>query len=374
MEIDTRSNKCGGSLARRRALTADSSWRALGLWATVLLTAALFTLAKGNTPAPWMGFFPVPARGEGRSMLATLRGLSRHGDVVLLQRNIPWEDFYKSESAPSRAFSDLANLVRLSREKGLRTIFVVDALNGLDRRAFYGVPAAWGRPSFADARVRRAFKNFALRIVREFHPRYLGLGSEVNTYMAAHPGDAANLVSLYRQTYAAVKNAAPETQIFSTFQWDELRLADGGINWQPIRAFEPQLDLWVISSYPCLWLGSRRVPADYYSPLAYETEKPLAVGEGGCSSRRVGRWPGSDRAQVDYLSAIAEQLGNRLEFWIYLLYNDLDPTWYNKIVSNERDRDTLELFYYMGLADAAGKPKPALDAWDTIRQRLQRGR
>ncbi len=307
-------------------------------------------------------------------MLATLRGLSRHGDVVLLQRNIPWEDFYKSESAPSRAFSDLANLVRLSREKGLRTIFVVDALNGLDRRAFYGVPAAWGRPSFADARVRRAFKNFALRIVREFHPRYLGLGSEVNTYMAAHPGDAANLVSLYRQTYAAVKNAAPETQIFSTFQWDELRLADGGINWQPIRAFEPQLDLWVISSYPCLWLGSRRVPADYYSPLADETEKPLAVGEGGCSSRKVGRWPGSDRAQVDYLSAIAEQLGNRLEFWIYLLYNDLDPTWYNKIVSNERDRDTLELFYYMGLADAAGKPKPALDAWDTIRQRLQRGR
>ncbi|XOB98949.1 hypothetical protein ACMC9I_02340 [Deinococcota bacterium DY0809b] len=344
-------------------------------WVALLLAALLAhprpVPAQGG---PWMGFFPSPARIEWSSLLATLRGIGRHADAVLLQRNVPWEAFAQDPDAPSRRFADLVNLVRLSREQGLEPIFVVDALNGLDRRTFQGVPAAWGKPSFADPRIRRAFKNFALRIVRTFQPRFLGLGSEVNTYMAAHPEDAPHLVSLYRETYAAVKRASPATRVFTTFQWDELRAAPGGPDWHLIEAFEPRLDLWVISSYPCLWLGGRPPGSGYYAPLALRTDRPLAVAEGGCASRDSSRRPASEQNPSDYLNAIADQLGPRLAFWIYLLYNDLDLESYREAIGRERDLQTLELFARMGLADADGRPKPALDTWDRIRRKLRERR
>ena len=347
--------------------------RGKGLRRVVLLLAALLAhpILAQTASGPWMGFFPSPARIEWSSLLATLRGIGRHADAVLLQRNVPWEAFEQGPEAASRRFADLDNLVRLSRAQGLEPIFVVDALNGLDRRAFQGVPAAWGKPSFADPRIRRAFRNFAVRIARSYRPRYLGLGSEVNTYMTAHPEDAPHLVSLYLETYAAVKRASPATRVFATFQWDELRAAPGGPDWSLIEAFEPRLDLWVISSYPCLWLGGRPPGAGYYAPLTRRTTRPLAVGEGGCASRGTPRHPGSDRNQTAYLDAIADQLGPRLEFWIYLLYNDLDLDAYREAVGSGRDLQTLELFARMGLADEKGRPKPALETWDRSRRRLR---
>jgi len=340
-----------------------------------LIMLALCTLGLGaaqqSAPGPLLGFFPTPARPTWRDMLATLDGISHHAGAVLLQRNVPWQDFAESPEATSREFEDLKNLVQLSRQRGLEPIFVVDALNGLDRRRFYGLPPAWGRVGFSDPRVRRAFTDFAVRIAREFHPRYLGLGSEVNTYMAAHPADAANLVSLYRETYVAVKQASPATLVFATFQWDQLRRGWTGVDWGPIEAFEPLLDLWVISSYPCFDYP-QGPPAGYYTPLSLHTSKPLAVAEGGCSSERVGRWPGSAAAQIAYLRAIRDQLGPWLAFWIYLLYNDVDANAYHSATASERDQKTLTLFASMGLADAAGRPKAALAFWDVIRREAQK--
>ena len=340
-----------------------------------LILLALCALVPGaaqqSAPQPLLGFFPTPARPTWRDMLATLEGISRHADAVLLQRNVPWQDFAAGPDATSREFENLQNLVRLSRQRGLEPIFVVDALNGLDRRRFYGLPPAWGRVGFADRRVRRAFTNFAVRIAREFHPRYLGLGSEVNTYMAAHPADAANLVSLYRETYAAVKQASPATLVFATFQWDQLRRGRTGVDWSSIEAFEPLLDVWAISSYPCFDYP-QGPPADYYTPLPARTSKPLAVAEGGCSSKRVGRWPGSAAAQTAYLRAIRDQLGPRLAFWIYLLYNDVDANAYHSAVASERDQETLALFASMGLTDAAGRPKAALAFWDAVRRKARK--
>ena len=345
--------------------------RNLGVTLLILCLIGLGA-AQPEGARPLLGFFPSPARFTLESLVATLEGIARHADAVLLQRNVPWQDFAAGPDAASRAFEDLKNLVQLSRQRGLEPIFVVDALNGLDRRRFYDLPPAWGRAGFADPRVRRAFTSFAVRIAREFQPRYLGLGSEVNTYMAAHPADAANLVSLYRETYAAVKQASPATRVFTTFQWDELRRGRTGVDWKPVEAFAPRLDLWVISSYPCFDYPEGP-PSGYYTPLTSRTGKPLAVAEGGCSSKRVGRWPGSDAAQIAYLRAVHDQLGPRLAFWIYLLYNDIDANAYRSATASARDQNTLTLFASMGLADADGRPKPALAVWDAVRDELLGG-
>jgi hypothetical protein len=223
--------------------------------------------------------------------------------------------------------------------------------------------------------------NFTLRILREFKPSYLGLASEINTYAEVYPADFPNFLSLYRETYAAIKTESPETQVFVTFQWEQVNgLAEIGadsasrqIKWEQIEVFEPQLDLWVISSYPFIsFRTGAEIPADYYSPLLTRTQKPLAVAEGGFGSRPVKQAPGSPQDQVDYLNAIHTQLGERLDFWIYLLLSDLDLNSYAPLIrkqSGQADVDTLGFFVSVGLREKDGAPKPALQLWDSFRAR-----
>ena len=71
---------------------------------------------------------------------------------------------------------------------------------------------------FSKPNVRSAFINHTIWIVNEFKPRYLGLVSEINTYVDAFPDDVPNYLSLYREVYGRVKAVAPDTQVFVTFQ------------------------------------------------------------------------------------------------------------------------------------------------------------
>ncbi|MBT3337888.1 MAG: hypothetical protein HN855_11000 [Anaerolineae bacterium] len=327
------------------------------------------------------GFFPTPSEVSIESVIKTMTGISEHADVVLFQQEIPWIDFAESPDAASEKLENLRGMVRLSVGHGLEPIFVIDPLNGLNRREFMGLPPELADGNFGTPEIRSAFKNYALRVVREFNPRYIGLASEINTYMDAHPDDVENYLSLYRETYAAIKAEAPETQVFVTFQWDDLNnlgpFQDGAAyetKWEQIEAFEPQLDLWVISSYLCFFFDTAAdVPADYYTPLLTRTEKPVAVAEGGCSSVPFDIQSGSEQNQIDYLRAVDTQLGgDRFAFWIYLIYNDLNMESFAPEMEKQgagRNVEGLSYFASLGFVKVDGTPKAALAVWDEIRGR-----
>lgn len=364
------------------------------LFAAILaLMIASLACESSGTPAPiptlasspydlgrtLYGFFPSPPEVSLQSVMDTYRALGEHGDVVLLQQNIAWEDFVDSANGESQAITDIHNQYILAHQNGLEVVFVVDPLNGLNRREFQGLPDSW-EASFANPNVRSAFRNYTLRIVREFHPKYLGLASEINTYNDFHPEDFQHYLSLYHEVYALVKAEAPETQVFVTFQWEELNnlmpsIAHADpfvVNWDQVEQFEPNLDLWVISSYPFVAFPSGAdIPADYYSPLLERTDKPVAVAEGGMPSTPVGGLTGTPQDQVDYLNAIHSQIGgDRLAFWIYLLINDFDLNSYALIMGQngqEDDIDTLGMFASVGLTEADRTAKPALEVWDSFR-------
>ena len=297
-----------------------------------------------------------------------------------MQRPVPGEHFAEHEDGDIQACTDLRNQMILANMNGLGAAFVVDPLNGLDRREFLGLPAGW-EASFANPDVRTAFTNFTLWIVREFEPHYLGLASEINTYMDNHPGDVASYVSLYKETYGAIKSEAPDTQVFVTFQWDDLNNMFAGANegraaydtnWDQIEAFEPQLDLWVISSYPYVaFPNGEPIPAEYYTPLLTRTDKPLAVAEGGYSAQDIDGIHGSEGGQVDYLNAIHDQLGERLAFWVYLLLSDFDFDDYIRLMEQQgidtEDISTLGFFAHVGLMTVEGEPRPALELWQSFR-------
>jgi hypothetical protein len=328
------------------------------------------------------GFFPTPSELEVESFIRTLEGMSEHGDVALFQQQVPWEDFSESPDAESEDFKSLRDMVTLSSQNELEPIFIVDPLNGMNRREFMGLPSELADGNFGTPEIRSAFKNYAVRIAREFQPRYLGLASEINTYMDAHPDDVENYISLYNETYGAIKAESPETQVFVTFQWDDLNnlgmFQEGGApyktNWAQIEAFEPNLDIWAISSYLCFFFDEvSEVPSNYYTSLLTRTTKPIAVAEGGCSSVSLEIQSGSPRHQIEYLHTVNEQLGGaRLDFWIYLIYNDLNMEAFAPQMEADGSGDNvagLTYFASIGLVEIDGSPKPALAVWDEIRNK-----
>ncbi|MEJ2012171.1 MAG: hypothetical protein P8X64_08105 [Anaerolineales bacterium] len=333
--------------------------------------------ARGRTA---YGFFPSPPDSSFESILDHFEALHEHADFILFQPNVPWIDFVDGTEGESASREERRNVIALSRRFGLDWIFVIDPLNGLNRSEFYGLPEGW-KPAFSNPDVRAAFTNFTLWVVREFQPSYLGLASEINTYLDAHPDDAANYLSLYRDVYDRVKAEAPDTQIFVTFQWDDLNnmfepASEGRpayqTNWDQVEAFEPRLDLWVISSYPFfIYPGDAGILDGYYTPLLGRTEKPLAVAEGGWSTEPVGPLAVDEAGQVAYLQALHEQLGERLVFWTYLLLDDLNMDWIGPNAleggMSESDLETLNHFAHIGLRHADGEPKPALALWDAYR-------
>ena len=302
---------------------------------------------------------------------------------MLIQQNTAWEDFVNGVGGESQTRTDIVNQVKLAQQNNLEYVFVIDALNGLNRREFVGLPAGW-EASFANPNVRSAYKNYALWMVRTFQPRYLGLASEINTYMDAHPDDAPNFISLYSEIYALIKAEAPETKVFVSFQWEDLnnmfpQPEEGNrlpynTNWEQVEAFEPNLDLWVISTYPYfIFNNGKHIPADYYAPLLARTPKPIAIAESGFSSRAVGQLNVSAEDQVAFLNTVHTQLGPRLVFWVNTLLNDFNLDSYadqmKKDGRNPQDVLALGAFAYTGLRNSDGSPKPALETWNEMRSR-----
>jgi hypothetical protein len=359
----------------------------LALVILLFVTLACETIAPvAQTPQPSIfdsdqtafGFFPTPPEVSLLSVLSILKAIGEHGDVILIQEPLPWAEFMQSADGESKKIEDMRNLVTLAAQSGLELIIFVDPLQGLNRSEFVPLPPELAGGNFGTPGIRQAFKNYALRIVREFHPRYLGLASEINTYADNHPDDFPNYLSLYQETYAAIKAEAPDTQVFVSFQWEDLNnlgaFSDGSgayIKWEQIEAFEPELDVWVISTYPFVGFTSAAdIPADYYTPLITRTSKPLAVAEGGFNSQDVSILKGTPQDQVDYLNAINDQIGDRLAFWIYLILDDFNMDSYGRMLAKQGLGDsveTLRLFSALGLRTLDGTPKPGLATWDAIR-------
>jgi len=357
-----------------------------------ILACGTSTPATPSTPLPTLassvfdksrplyGFFPTPPEVSMDSVLMIYKDIGNHADFVLIQENVPWQDFVNGVDGSSQKRTDIINEVILARQNHLDTVFVVDGLDGLNRREFSGLPFGWSA-TFANPNIRTAYRNYAQWVVKMFHPRYLGLASEINTYMDTHKDDAQNFISLYNEIYKAVKSEAPGTKIFVTFQWEELnnmipQIANGRSahhpNWDQVETFEPNLDIWAISSYPFIAFKSGAdIPADYYSPLLTQTSKPIAVAEGGFTSKPVGPINGTPQDQVAYLNAIHSQIGPRLAFWVYLLLEDFNLDSYSIYMKNHgvnsTDLSTLGMFASVGLGNSDGSSKPALELWDSFR-------
>ena len=141
-----------------------------------------------------------------------------------------------------------------------------------------------------------------------------------------------------------------------------------GVNWEQVEAFEPNLDIWVISTYSYfIFPSGADIPVDYYTPLLLRTSKLVAIAEGGFSTETFNQLANTPEDQVAYLNAVHNQLGSRPAFWVNTLLSDFNIESYAKEMNNSEDAAMLGNFAYIGLQNFGGSPKPALELWDSFR-------
>jgi hypothetical protein len=175
-------------------------------------------------------------------------------------------------------------------------------------------------------------------------------------------------VETYREAYRAVKAAAPETQVFVTFQYEQLL---GVIPWEPPHPPRWQLlgdyvgndDLLAITTYPSVaYPVARKVPPDYYRQALDHTSLRLAFAAVGYASAE-GRdgvnsaTPPEQRRFLERLLLEADQLASPLVIWFV-----------------GRDAEYLttppyDLLASIGLRDAHDQPKEAWALWEAAARR-----
>ncbi|MDI6769262.1 MAG: hypothetical protein QMD04_06260 [Anaerolineales bacterium] len=348
---------------------------------TILPVALLLSLACGSG-TPSAPVTPTQTSQLAASQLATPN--SQFGIAGLIPRNFPnssaadWTNLYETLPETGEllgAYTDWAD----SPETAGQIPAVVDTVFGLAPRYHFIPLIALGffrdKPegglelslALTNAEERAKFKHVAVAIVEKHQPSYLALGIEINRYYEHDPTGFDAFVTLYTETYEAVKAASPDTLVFPVFQYEMLHggefFAGDGQNpsqWELLDLFGERLDLVAFTTYPYLLYASPDdLPANYYAVIAEHTSRPIAFSEIGWPSAPFANAPdlpygGSQDEQAAFVRRFFE-LANGLDLSLALWSFPHDPA--GRINP---------AFLSISLRHNNGTSKPALAVWQEM--------
>jgi len=103
-----------------------------------------------------------------------------------------------------------------------KTTFGYEPILGIN---FYNIGSGNAVPllNLNNTDERRQFKEVALAITQTYKPKYLILGVEVNTFYLKRPNEFPSFLTLYAETYDAIKIVSPDTKVFVTFQLEQMK-------------------------------------------------------------------------------------------------------------------------------------------------------
>ena len=292
-----------------------------------------------------------------------MKELASLSDDYFMQSEIIW-DFEKGVDIQSKDYErDFLGFLGTAQSLKLKKGYVGISVLNTERSKILNNPYS---DKFSDEKVRRAYKNIALRVLEDFKPTYLCLGVEVSAYSHVDPADFENFVSLYNETYAAIKDISPQTIVFPTFHYEEFL---GVLPWSPhtadwglIQKF--RMDAFAISTYPYMSFSLDEIPEDYYTQIRKYTNLPVIIAESGFSSECCGKiikdMHGSEEAQRDFLLFLLESIEEMNPLlWVYWSLYDYEPLSWGGTDKND-------VFNPIGLKYADGTPKPAFFIWEGI--------
>jgi hypothetical protein len=299
---------------------------------------------------------PVEATEQGYEDAFALAG--RLGELIMIQRAPPWEDFLPGGSVSAR--TERLTLIerRLAEENNLQMLLAIDPTEPSNRGIIAGAPPVLAAQGFANEDLRSAFIAYAKYLALNYKPAYMALGVEVDLIFL-NRGDASfrNFVSLYFEAYDAVKEVSPDTLVFPTFQYESLLgiLEDPPTlpAWSLVARFQPKIDLLAVSSFPRSAFDSiTDVPGDYYEALAGRFDLPVAFVSVGWPSTSDG--VKDESSQIAFLlrtAAAADRLNSPFLIW-FLAQDPPAPA----------DNGAAPLST-MGLLGPLGQEKNVLQVW-----------
>jgi hypothetical protein len=171
----------------------------------------------GPTRSVMLGFSSLPRELNTESYADAIDFAGDHGEIVLIQRAVPWEEFVPGATLGDD-FAEQTNSERDAvRDEDLTLFFAMDPTDGATGRdRLAALPESMAGRRFDDEDVRTAFRSYAEYVA-------LNYKVEMNLYYEKNKDDWDNFLSLYRETYAAVKATSPDTQITVTLQYEDLQ-------------------------------------------------------------------------------------------------------------------------------------------------------
>jgi hypothetical protein len=311
-----------------------------------------------------LGFAAIPASLTDEAYVRTFDTAARHGDAIMIQRAVPWAEMALGAALSADTAATTARERRLLDERDLQLLFAIDPWEPANRGQLAGDAPGSG---FSDAAVTQAYLAYVDFVVERYHPRWLALAIDVDQFAQARPDDLDAFEIAYLAAYDRIKAAAPETQVFVTFQLEDLQgLIPWGAahapQWSLILRFRPMLDLLAVSSFPSfIFPFAGDVPGEYYARLL-AFGKPLALVPVGYASEpaRGGVTFGTVAGQQQFLQRILDEAqGGDWELIVWLTQQD--PTF-----ASAQPYDLIER---MGLLDRSSDSKPAWAVWTASAQR-----
>ncbi len=322
--------------------------------------------------------WPPDLTNEAIAML--VRFIAEECDMAapMILGGVPWPQSLAGEPYSARLNGDLA----YRPPAGHKLLFSIGALNAVrtgmaphwaetDNQP---IPAPFAGLAFDDARVVRAYTNFALRAYEASRPDWFIIGIEPNILLASTPAAWPAYKTLHRRTYEAVKERYPQARVcFSISALHLLGLSTGVDAAQQRREMLDLMrwsDMAVFSIYPhTSWDVPRPLPADFFDFVRDFAEaaggKPIGVSESGYTSRNVmvGLIPlfGSPAGQARYM----ELLLAAAERDRYAFVVNFTPYDYERLTRRlSGDIRTLAwIWTYCGLMRSNGRAKPAMEVW-----------
>jgi hypothetical protein len=322
--------------------------------------------ASGPPRSVAVGFSSMPAEQTVDSYVNAFATAARYGEMLLISRTPPWQEFFPNQH-PSEDTNSTTRLetALLDQYDDLQLVYTIDPTDPVvERDRVAGLPASVDpADGFANANLRNAFVAYALYIVRNYEPEYLALGVEINMLRSRNPQQFEHFVSLYNETYDAVKEARPGTKVFPTFQLEDL---EGNLgephppDWEVLDAFRGRLDLLAISTYPYLAdiRTAEDLRPDYYSQLSDRFDGEILIVESGYASAPVAaqRLVGNEADQDVFLQRLlndAQAFGFSGVIWRAAL----DPQY--------AGAGAIAVFRDIGLRKGDGSNKAAWTTWET---------
>lgn len=217
-----------------------------------------------------------------------MKELASVSDVYFMQQDVIW-DFEEGADITSQSYeTNYLGFLNHATQLGLKEGYVGISVLNTERDRILENPFS---DKFSDERVRRACKNMATRVLKDFKPKYFCFGVEISAYYHKNPEDFAHFASLYNEVYSIAKEISPETVVFPTFHYEEflgvLPWNTHEPDWDLIQ--ELRMDAFAMTTYPYMLYSVEDIPHDYYTRIRTYTDLPIVVAESGFASQCCGK-------------------------------------------------------------------------------------